>query len=60
MDDYPSDWAAGWTAFAGIMMVLGGVWWVISGIVGLVNDTFYAVGGDTSLSSVSHPGVGFM
>ena len=44
MDNEPSGWAIGWTAFAGIMMVMGGVWWIISGIVALANDTFYVVG----------------
>ena len=44
MDDDPSGWAIGWTAFAGIMMVMGGVWWIISGIVALANDTFFVVG----------------
>ena len=31
MDNYPSGWAIGWTAFAGIMMVIGGIWWIIAG-----------------------------
>jgi hypothetical protein len=44
MDDDPSGWAIGWTAFAGIMMVMGGVWWIISGIVAIANDTFFVVG----------------
>jgi hypothetical protein len=43
MDDQVSGWAVGWTAFAGIMMIIGGIWWVIAGIVALVNDTFYVV-----------------
>jgi hypothetical protein len=33
--------AVGWTTFAGCMMVLIGFWWVIAGLVGLVNDDFY-------------------
>ena len=44
MDDDPSGWAIGWTAFAGIMMVMGGVWWIISGIVAIANEDFYVVG----------------
>jgi hypothetical protein len=44
MDNEPSGWAIGWTGFAGIMMVIGGIWWAIAGIVALVNDTFYVVG----------------
>ena len=44
MDDEPSGWAMGWTAFAGIMMVMGGIWWAIVGIIALANDTFYVVG----------------
>ena len=43
MDDYPSGWAIGWTAFAGIMMVLLGAWWMIAGLVAVVNDDFFVV-----------------
>ena len=43
MDDQASGWAVGWTAFAGIMMVIGGIWWVIIGIIALINDNFYVV-----------------
>ena len=28
------------------MMVLGGAWWIMAGIVALVNDTFYVVGNE--------------
>jgi len=42
--DEPSGWAIGWTAFAGIMLALAGVWWIIAGLVALVNDEFYVVG----------------
>ena len=31
----------GWTAFAGIMMVMGGVMWVFVGIVAILNEDFY-------------------
>lgn len=44
MDNEPNSWAIGWTAFAMMMMVLGGTWWIFAGIVALVNDTFYVVG----------------
>lgn len=44
MDKEVSGWAIGWTAFAGIMMVMGGIWWIMAGIVALANDTFYVVG----------------
>ena len=44
MDNEPNSWAVGWTAFAMMMMVLGGTWWIFAGIVALVNDTFYVVG----------------
>jgi hypothetical protein len=44
MDNEPSGWAIGWTGFAGIMMVMGGIWWIIAGIVALANDTFFVVG----------------
>jgi hypothetical protein len=43
--EYVSGWAA-WSAFAGIMMVIGGIWWIISGISALANDTFFVVSED--------------
>jgi hypothetical protein len=39
----PSGWAIGWTAFAGIMMVMAGGWWIISGLVALFNSEFFVV-----------------
>lgn len=33
--------AIGWTMFAALVMILTGFWWIIAGIVGLVNDDFY-------------------
>ena len=39
----PSGWAIGWTAFAGISMIIMGVWWLISGLVALFNSEFYVV-----------------
>ena len=39
----PSGWAVGWTAFAGVMMVLLGFWWMIAGLVAIENDDFYVV-----------------
>ncbi len=44
MDREVSNWAVGWTAFAGIMMVISGIWWIISGLVAIASDTFYIVG----------------
>ena len=38
-----SGWAIGWTAFAGIMMIMEGFWWVFSGIVAIFNNQFYVV-----------------
>lgn len=40
----PSGWAIGWTAFAGIMMIIQGCWWVIAGLIAIVNSDFYVVG----------------
>ncbi len=39
----PSGWAVGWTAFAAVMLILGGFLWIIAGTVALVNGDFYAV-----------------
>ena len=40
----PSGWAIGWTAFAGVMMVIQGFWWLMAGFIAVVNDTFYVAG----------------
>ena len=37
----PSRWAMGWTAFAGILMMMTGFWWMITGSVALLGDEFY-------------------
>lgn len=43
MSDEPSAWAVGWTAFAGITMVLLGGWWIITGLVAIIDDEFFVV-----------------
>jgi hypothetical protein len=42
-DNQPSGWAIGWTAFAGITMMIMGGWWLISGLVALFNSEFFVV-----------------
>jgi hypothetical protein len=37
----PSTAAAGWTMFAAFMMLMTGAWWIIAGLVGIVNDDFF-------------------
>jgi hypothetical protein len=37
----PSSWAIGWTAFAGVMLLAQGSWWMVAGFVALVNGEFY-------------------
>jgi hypothetical protein len=39
----PSGAAVGWTMFAAFMMIILGFWWVIAGLVGLIDSDFYAV-----------------
>ena len=43
MDDAPSGWAVGWTAFAGFMMIMIGSFHAIAGIAGIAKDDVYAV-----------------
>ena len=43
MNGQPSGWAIGWTAFAGFMMVMLGIWWIVAGLVAVVNDDFFVV-----------------
>ncbi len=38
-----SDWGAGVAALAGILMVMLGGWWIIAGLVAIVNSEFYVV-----------------
>jgi hypothetical protein len=38
-----SGWAIGWTWFAAVMMWIIGAWHAIAGLVGIINDEFYAV-----------------
>ena len=38
-----SSWAVGWAGFAGVMLVLIGVFDVIQGLVALFNDEFFVV-----------------
>lgn len=40
-DEAPSGWAAGFILFAGIMMIMGGIFQALDGLVAIVNDTFY-------------------
>ncbi len=39
----PSNWAIGWITFAAMMMVMMGIWWIISGLVAIFNSEFYVV-----------------
>ena len=39
----PASGAIGLTAFAGLMMLMLGGWWIIAGIVAIANDDFYVV-----------------
>lgn len=42
-DREPSGWAAGWTMFAGVMMIATGVFQGIQGLAAIINDEFVAV-----------------
>jgi hypothetical protein len=39
-----SSWAAGYSAFAGIILVMIGIYHAFAGIVAIMDDTFYVVG----------------
>jgi hypothetical protein len=41
MNDQPSPVAAGWIAFAGIIMIIAGAFQMFAGLVALVDDEFY-------------------
>ena len=38
-----SSWAVGWAGFAGVMLVVLGVFDIIQGLVAVINDEFYVV-----------------
>ena len=42
-DNEPSGWAIGWTAFAAFMMIMMGIWWILSGLAAVLNSEFYVV-----------------
>lgn len=44
MSEQPSGWAAGWSVFAGIVLIVTGFFQGIAGLVALFNDEFYVVG----------------
>ena len=37
-------WAVGWIAFAGVIMIMTGVFQAVDGLVGILDDNFYATG----------------
>jgi hypothetical protein len=43
MNGQPSGWAIGWTAFAGVLMVMLGIWWIVAGIVAIADDDFFVI-----------------
>ncbi len=44
MSEQPSAWAAGYTAFAGVVLVLIGFFQAVAGLVAIIDDDFYVVG----------------
>lgn len=43
-DTEPSGWAAGYAMFAAVMLLIGGCFQFIAGLVGVIEDEFYVVG----------------
>ncbi len=46
MSSRPSGWAAGWSAFAGVVLIMAGSFQGIVGLSALFNDEFYVVGNE--------------
>lgn len=44
MSERPSMWAAGWSTFAGVVLIMVGFFQGIAGLAAIVNDEFYVVG----------------
>lgn len=36
-------WAIGWAGFASVMMVMAGFWWIVSGLVAIIDQEFLEV-----------------
>ena len=54
----PSAWV-GWTAFAGVMMVMIGTFHVFQGLVALFKDEYFLVGNEGLLVTVDYTGWGW-
>ncbi len=44
MSEQPSGWAAGYAAFAGVVLVMIGFFQSVAGLVAILDDEFYVVG----------------
>ena len=44
MSERPSAWAAGYAAFAGVILVMIGFFQAVAGLVAIIDDQFYVVG----------------
>jgi len=49
VNDKNVDAKVGWVAFAGVMMVLAGMFHAVAGLTALLRDTWYVVSGDSLL-----------
>lgn len=39
----PSSWAVGWSNFTAVMLIVLGMWWVVSGLVAVLDEDFYVL-----------------
>lgn len=46
MEDRPSSAAAGWIMFAGVIMIVVGIFQAFAGLVAVINDEFYVLTAD--------------
>ena len=44
MSEKPSAWAMGYATFAGVILVMVGVFQAIAGLVGIIKDEFFVIG----------------
>lgn len=44
MSEQPSAWAAGYAAFAGVVLIMVGFFQAVAGLVAIIDDEFYVVG----------------
>ena len=60
MEGRSSQWAMGWAAFAGTMMIMLGIWWIMAGAVALFGDGGFYVATEEWVFKMNAPTWGWI